>query len=83
MPKKKAQSSPELSDSQKLGNRLKELRKAKGYTNYLAFAFDHDLNPSQYAKYESGSANITWNNLMKIIRALDVEVSEFFAEGFD
>jgi transcriptional regulator with XRE-family HTH domain len=72
-----------LSDSEKLGARIKALRKAKGYTNYLTFAVDHDLNPSQYATYESGKGNITWNNLMKIIRALDVEVSEFFSEGFE
>lgn len=67
----------------KLGKRLKELRKEKGYTNHFDFAYDHGINPAQYGKYESGRGNITWLKLMELIAALDVSVAEFFSEGFE
>lgn len=83
MAKKKAQKDSDLPDAQKLANRIKQLRKVRGYSNSLSFAIDNDLNPSQFARYESGQGNITWKNLMKVIRALNVSVSEFFSEGFE
>lgn len=69
-------------DHEKLGKRIKELRIQQGYTSAETFAYEKGLNRAQYGKYEIGR-NITWDNLLKVIRALDVSVSEFFAEGFD
>ena len=83
MAKKKTPKDSDIPDTQKLANRIKQLRKIRGYSNSLTFSIDNDLNPSQFARYESGQGNITWKNLMKVIRALDVDVSEFFSEGFD
>ncbi len=67
---------------QKLGNRIKELRIKKGYSNYEYFAYEHNLARAQYGKYETGG-NIQFDTLVKIITALDMTVTEFFSEGFD
>lgn len=69
-------------DIQKLASRLKELRKAQGYTNADFFAYDNDLVRSQYSRYESGE-DIRFTSLMKIIRAFKISPKEFFSEGFD
>lgn len=66
----------------KLGARIKHLRKAKGYTNYEYFAYDLGISRAQYGKYEA-SANMKFNTLLKIIHGLGISVEEFFSEGFD
>ena len=63
------------------GNRLKQIRKQKGYTNYEHFAYKHGFNRVQYGRYENG-ANISFKTLVKIIDAFDMTLEEFFAEGF-
>lgn len=65
-----------------LGKRLKELRIKKGYTNYENFAFEHGIGRAQYGKYETGG-NIQFNTLVKILKALEISVKDFFAEGFE
>lgn len=65
-----------------LGKRLKELRVKKGYTNYENFAFEHGIGRAQYGKYETGG-NIQFNTLVKILKALDISVKDFFSEGFE
>lgn len=65
-----------------LGQRLKELRKAKGYKNYEKFAYDHDIARAQYGRYEKGS-DLRFGTLLKIIESHGLTVAEFFAEGFD
>lgn len=69
-------------DIQRLAARLRTLRKAKGYGNYEQFAFENELNRIQYGRYEKGS-DLRFSSLMKVIRALDISVAEFFGEGFD
>jgi transcriptional regulator with XRE-family HTH domain len=66
----------------KLGNRLKQLRIKKGFTNYEYFAFEHNIGRAQYGKYETGS-NIQFDTLIKIIKMHDMTLKEFFSEGFD
>lgn len=66
----------------KLGERLRELRIKKGYTNYEYFAFEHNIGRAQYGKYETG-ANIQFDTLVKIIRIHGMTLKEFFSEGFD
>ena len=51
----------------KLGNRLKQLRIKKGYTNYEYFAYEHNIGRAQYGKYETGS-NIQFDTLLKLIK---------------
>ncbi len=65
-----------------LGKRLKSLRKAKGYSNYEQFAFTHEINRSQYGRYENGE-DLRFSTLLKVLAALDVSLTEFFGEGFE
>jgi transcriptional regulator with XRE-family HTH domain len=67
---------------QKVGARLKKLRKEKGYSNHEVFANDLDMTRSQYWAYENGSKNITVCNLKKVLDGLNVSLEEFFSEGF-
>jgi transcriptional regulator with XRE-family HTH domain len=64
----------------KVGERLKHFRKKAGYTNYEYFAYENNFSRPQYGKYEAG-ANIQLNTLMKILKALNVSLEEFF-KGF-
>lgn len=64
-----------------VGDRLKYYRKKAGYTNYEYFAYENDISRPQYGKYEAG-ANIQLNTLMKILKALNVSLEEFFT-GFN
>jgi transcriptional regulator with XRE-family HTH domain len=65
----------------KIGFKLRELRKKAGYSNYEYFAYENNISRPQYGKYEAG-ANIQLNTLIRILKALDVSLEEFF-EGFD
>lgn len=67
---------------QQLAERLRNLRKQRGYTNYEKFAWDHDISRGQYYRYEKG-ADIKFSTLMKVLKALDITPAEFFSEGFD
>jgi len=67
---------------EKLGSRLRELRKARGYTNYEQFAFDHGLPRAQYGRYEKGQ-DLRLSSLIKVLTAMEVSLTEFFAEGFE
>ncbi len=64
-----------------IGERLKYYRKKAGYTNYEYFAYENNISRPQYGKYEAG-ANIQLNTLIKILKALDVSLEEFF-KGFE
>lgn len=64
-----------------LGKRMRELRIQKGFTNYEQFAFTHNINRSQYGKYENGE-DLRFSSLLKVIRAHGMTVEEFF-DGFD
>lgn len=66
----------------RLGKRLKELRIKKGYTNYEYFAYENNIGRAQYGKYETGG-NIQFDTLIKILKALDINLKDFFSEGFD
>jgi transcriptional regulator with XRE-family HTH domain len=65
-----------------LGNRIKALRKAKGYQNYEQFAYKHEISRSQYGRYENGE-DLRFSSLLKVLKALDVSLEEFFSEGFE
>jgi transcriptional regulator with XRE-family HTH domain len=65
-----------------LGNRLKEIRLAKGYTNYENFAFEHGIPRAQYGRYEQGQ-DLRFSSLLKVLKAMDMSLSEFFSTGFE
>jgi len=65
----------------KIGERLKYFRKKAGYTNSEYFAYENNISRPQYGKYEAG-ANIQLNTLIKILKAMNVTLEEFFT-GFN
>lgn len=67
---------------QQIGNRIKTLRKQKGYRSYEIFAYEHNIHRSQWGKYEKG-ANLNFVTLVKVTAMLGVSLKEFFSEGFD
>ena len=67
---------------QNFGDRLKQVRKEKGYTNYEHFAYEHGFNRVQYGRYENG-ANISLKTLFKIVKAFEISLEEFFSKGFE
>ena len=66
----------------KIGNRIKELRRSKGYTSYEYFAYEHNFPRSQFGRYERGE-DLRYSSLLKVISAFGLTVKEFFSEGFD
>lgn len=80
--KKLKQDAEKGNDFIKLGQRMRELRIKKGYNSFESFAYDNDLPRVLYGNYEKGEGNITFKNLLKVIKALDVSIKEFFNEGF-
>lgn len=71
-----------LKQIENLAKKFRKLRKEKGYTNYETFAFDHDIPRAQYGRYEKGT-DIRFSSLLKVLKALDISLSEFFSSGFD
>ena len=69
-------------DLVKLGNRIRELRLKKGYTSYEYFAYEHNISRAQFGRYEKGE-DLRYTSLLKVVRALDISLQEFFSEGFD
>lgn len=81
---KKKQSKELIEEAHSLkqvGERLKYYRKKAGYSSSEYFAYENNINRPQYGKYEAG-ANIQLNTLMRILKALDVSLEEFF-KGID
>ena len=66
----------------KLAQRIKSLRIQKGYTSYENLAFDNDIHRAQYGRYEKGT-DLQYTSLVKVAKAFDMTLEEFFSEGFD
>lgn len=66
---------------QAIAQRIKELRKAKGYSNYEHIAFALEMSRSAYWRLETG-VNFELKTLIKICRLLDITLEEFF-KGID
>lgn len=65
-----------------LGKRIREVRKDKGYANYEQFAFDNELPRAQYGRYEKGQ-DLRFSSLVKVLRAMDISLKDFFSKGFE
>ncbi|MEM1405135.1 MAG: helix-turn-helix transcriptional regulator [Bacteroidota bacterium] len=66
----------------KLGERIKSLRIARGYTNYEYFAYEHNIPRAQFGRYERGE-DLRFSSLVKVVKAFGMTLPEFFSEGFD
>jgi len=62
-----------------IGEKIKELRIAKGYSSAEKFAYDNNLDRVQYWRIEKG-ANITIKTLLKILDIHSLHLSEFFKQ---
>lgn len=60
-----------------IGQALKKLRKAKGYSNYHVLADKLKMAHSQYSAYESGMKNLTLNTLFRILDFHEISLKEF------
>jgi transcriptional regulator with XRE-family HTH domain len=65
-----------------LANRIKQLRLAKGYTSQETFAYDNDYTLSYYSRLERGE-DIRFTSLVKVCKALGVDMKTFFGTGFE
>jgi transcriptional regulator with XRE-family HTH domain len=65
-----------------LGERLRALRKERGFSNYEQFAFDHELPRAQYGRYENGE-DLRFTSLLKVLKAMNISLKDFFSEGFE
>lgn len=74
MAKVKQIESPELNA---IAERLRQLRKAKGYKNYEHIAFELGMSRSAYWRLETG-ANFELKTLIKICKLLGLSLEEFF-----
>lgn len=66
-----------------IGAKLKKIRKERGYRNSDDFAYDHEINRSQYGKYEAGAQDMRISSLLKAINALGLTWEEFFSDGLE
>lgn len=66
----------------KVGNRIKQLRIAAGYSSYEYFAYEHEFSRSQFGRYENGQ-DLRLSSLIKVVNAFGITLEEFFKEGFD
>jgi transcriptional regulator with XRE-family HTH domain len=67
-------------DFQWISNRLKELRKEKGFKNYEHFAYELGMSHSAYWRIEKGS-NFEMKTLFRICKLLGISVQEFFSDA--
>jgi hypothetical protein len=65
-----------------LGDRIRQLRKDKEFTNYEFFAYENRIGRSQYGKYEQG-VDMQFSSILRLIEVHGITVKEFFSEGFD
>jgi len=43
--------------------------------------YEHEINRSQHGRYENGEG-LRFSSLLKVLKALDISLAEFFGEGF-
>jgi transcriptional regulator with XRE-family HTH domain len=66
----------------KIAERLKYLRKKKGYTNMDIFAYEHGFGRAQYGRYETGQ-DLRYTTIVRLANCFDMTIKEFFSEGFE
>jgi len=63
----------------KIAEKLRDLRKQAGYTNYENFAWENEIGRVQYWRMEKG-ANFTMVSLLKILDAHKISLKDFFSD---
>lgn len=62
-----------------IAEKIKTLRKEKGFTSYESFAFEHEINRVQYFRIEKGQ-NITIKTLIKVLAIHNLTLQQFFSD---
>lgn len=65
-----------------LAKRIKQLRIAKGYSSQETFAYDNNYTLSYYSRLERGE-DIRFSSLVKVCKALEIDLNTFFSKGFN
>jgi transcriptional regulator with XRE-family HTH domain len=68
-----------LNLQKRIGVKLMELRKKKGYTSHEDFALDHDIPRVQYWRIENGKTNLTLKSLVRLLSVHKLTMEEFFS----
>lgn len=63
---------------ERIGNRLKEMRIAKGYTSYRQFAYAFEFEPKSVWLLEEGKTDFKYSSLKRVLEALDTSVDDFY-----
>jgi transcriptional regulator with XRE-family HTH domain len=79
---KSSKRKPPTTDLVRLGKRIRELRKQKGFKNFEHFAYEYGFSRAQFGRYEMGE-DLRYSSLLRVIRALGVSMEEFFSDGFE
>ncbi|MGH1337252.1 MAG: helix-turn-helix domain-containing protein [Aureispira sp.] len=67
---------------EQIAQRIRTLRKERGYSNQEKFAYEIDIARAQYGRYERG-IDLKISSLSKILFAHGITLQEFFAAGFE
>ncbi len=62
----------------KIGERLVELRKERGYSSHETFACDFNFSRMHYWQIEKGKTNITIKSFLRILEAHNISLEDFF-----
>jgi transcriptional regulator with XRE-family HTH domain len=65
---------------QRIGWKLTELRKKKGYKSHETFSYDFNIPRMQYWRMENGKTNLTIKSLLKILTIHKMSVEDFFKQ---
>jgi transcriptional regulator with XRE-family HTH domain len=63
---------------ERIGNKLTDLRKQKGYSSHEDFAYDYEIPRVQYWRIEKGRTNLTIKSLCRLLTIHKLTVDEFF-----
>jgi transcriptional regulator with XRE-family HTH domain len=63
---------------ERIGNKLTDLRKQKGYSSHEDFAYDYEIPRVQYWRIEKGRTNLTIKSLCRLLTIHKLTVEEFF-----
>jgi transcriptional regulator with XRE-family HTH domain len=69
----------DIDQLQRIAEKLKQLRRSKGYKSYETFAIDNELDRKQYWRIENGS-NITLATLIKVLKIHRISLKRFFSD---
>ena len=65
--------------SKEIGQKLKAIRIAKGFTSYENFALENEIDRKQYWRIENGQ-NLTLKSLIKVLDIHGLSLKKFFTE---